>query len=76
MSLFTLLLPVLEQGLALWNSKEKSKYIDRIVKLKKRRLDAYNSSPRRHDIIDDCDDELRILAESFAASPGKPNALD
>lgn len=62
-----LILGVLEKGLSLWDSKEKSKYVDRLIKLKKEWYEEYNKPlSERSDIkLDSVELQLRILCESF-----------
>lgn len=63
---------VLEQALKLWNSHESTKYLDRLIKLKKEWYEEYNKPlDARSDVaLDTIADELRILAESFISSAG------
>lgn len=63
----SLILGVLEQGLKLWNSHESTKYLDKLIKLKKDWYEEYNRpiEERSNVRLDDIEHELRILAESF-----------
>lgn len=62
-----LLLGVLEQGLKLWNSHESTKYLDKLLKLKREWYEEYNKplDERSDNRLDDIEFELRILADSF-----------
>lgn len=67
------ILGVLEQALKLWNSHESTKYLDRLIKLKKEWYEEYDKPiAERSDLtLDTISDELRILAESFVEAAGK-----
>ena len=68
-----LTLGILKEGLKLWNNKEATKYIDRVIKLEK----AYHEEMakplnERSDLrVDDLLLQLRILSQSFIQYPGK-----
>ncbi len=66
-----LILGILEQGLKLWNSKEATKYIDKMVKLKKEWYEEYNKPlDQRSDVkLDFIELQLRILCQSFIQAP-------
>lgn len=70
-----LLLGVLEQGLKLWNSHESTKYLDKLLKLKREWYEEYNKprNERDHNRLDDIEFELRILADSFIQAAQAPN---
>ncbi len=69
----SLTLGILKEGLKLWNNKEATKYIDRVIRLEK----AYNDEmakpiDERSDLyIDDILLQLRVLSQSFIQYPGK-----
>lgn len=73
-----LILGVLEQGLKLWNSHESTKYLDKLIKLKKEWHVEYNKPlSERSDVrLDDIDTELRLLATSFIEAAQAPNATN
>ena len=73
---FELVAKILEQGLILWNAKEKTKYLDKLIKLKKDWKNAYDNAQRDHNAIDDIEFELRILSESFIQAAGVTQAVD
>lgn len=68
-----LILGVLKEGLKLWNAKESSKYIDRVIKLEK---EYYEELSRPEDersqlALDKCLFELSSIAENFVKYSGK-----
>lgn len=71
----SLILGVLEQGLKLWNSHESTKYLDKLIKLKKEWYEEYDKPiSERSDLrLDSITDELRILGESFIEAARKTN---
>lgn len=73
---FALFAKVFEQGLKLWNSKESTKYLDKLLQLKKEWKDAYDNPQRDHNTLDDVEFELRILSESFVQAAGVTDAVD
>ncbi len=68
---FELVLGVLEQGLKLWNSKESTKYLDKVIKLRKSWYEEYNKPlDQRSDVkLDFIELQLRILCQSFIQAP-------
>lgn len=74
--MLSLLLKLLGSSLELWADKEKHKYQDRYLALKKAYYEEQNKDPaRRSDaVLDNIEFELRILVDSFCASSGKPVA--
>lgn len=66
---FGLLLGVLKEGLKLWNSKEGTKYLDKINKLEKEfneELDRKSQGlPYSQFAMDDCLRELKQIAKNF-----------
>lgn len=71
-----LLLGVLEQGFKLWNTKEGTKFLDKIINLKMEWYEEYAKPlDRRSDRrLDELESELRIIAESFIQTSGAKNA--
>lgn len=63
-------------GLNLWNSKEKTKYVDRAIKLKERWREEYNkpSGARSNAVLDNLESELRELAVAFSTAAGAKDA--
>lgn len=68
-----LVLKILGAGLAIWESKEKTKYQDRFIELEKAYYEEINKddNSRNDAFISNLRVELRILAESFAAAVKK-----
>lgn len=73
-----LILGVLEQGLKLWNSHEATKYLDKLIALKKDWYEEYNRPiEERSDLtLDSIELELRILAESFIQASSRKDVAD
>lgn len=69
-----ILFKVLGAGLSIWDSKEKTKYTDQLIQLKKDFYEEFNKGPghRSNAVLDNIERELLILAEVFASSAGKP----
>ncbi len=77
--MFLALVGVLEAALRLWDDKEKHKYQDKLLALKKAYYEEYNKNPERRSdaVLDNLDFELRILSSGFvSASIGKQNAAN
>lgn len=74
--MFAALAKALGAGLSIWESKEKNKYRDKLLSLKKAYYEEFNKpeSVRSDAVLDNLEFELRILAESFASSVGESNA--
>jgi len=73
--MFETLAKALAAGLSLWESKEKHKYVDQLIQLKKDFYEEYNKGYGVHSnaVLDNIELELRGLAESFATSVGAQN---
>lgn len=67
------ILKVLGAGLTLWSDKEKAKYQDRFIKLKREYYEEYNkdASHRSDAVMDNLAFELRLLCDSFSARVGE-----
>lgn len=76
--MFESLLTVLGAGLSIWNNKERTKYVDQLMSLKRRYYEEFNKSAehRSDAILDGIESELRILASAFSTSVGKPDTQD
>lgn len=74
--MFTVLLNCLNAGLTLWDDKEKTKYLDQMISLKESYYAEFNKpdAERSDAVLDNLEFQLRVLATSFAAGVGKPNA--
>jgi hypothetical protein len=73
--MFETLAQVLLAGLHLWENEEKTKYIDRLMDLRKRRYDEENKpdDSRSDAVLDDLEFQLRNLGIAFATGAGQPN---
>jgi len=69
----TLLLGVLKEGLKLWNDRQATKYLDRVIQLEKDYYEELNKpSDERSDYrLDSVMLELRIISQYFLHYPGK-----
>lgn len=69
----SLYLGILKEGLTLWNNKEATKYLDRVIKLEKEYYEEIaKPSDQQSDLaIDRILLELRIISQSFIKYPGK-----
>ena len=74
--MFTLILSLLDTGLKLWLSKEKTKYIDKKIELEKAYYAEYNKPPeeRSDAVLDNLYFELRTLAIAFTQEAAKEPA--
>lgn len=72
------ILAVLAAGLKLWGSLESRKYVDKMMRLKKRYRDEWNKpeSERSDAELDDITFEIKILADSFAAAVAKEQEIN
>lgn len=70
------LFKVLAAGLSIWESKEKRKYVDKLMELKRDWYEEFNKGPgkRNNAVLDNIKLELRILAAAFATSVGAADA--
>jgi len=71
-----ILFKVLGAGLSIWESKEKNKYIDKIIELKRDYYSEFNKGPgyRSNAVLDNIERELLIIAEVFASAAGSKDA--
>jgi len=69
----TLALGILKEGLKLWNSREATKYLDRVIELEKRYYEELKKEDSiRSDVeLDSIMLELTILSQSFIKYPAK-----
>lgn len=68
--MFTLILSLLDTGLKLWLSKEKTKYIDKKMQLERDYYAEINKPEdvRSDAVLDHLEYELRVLARAFATA--------
>lgn len=76
--MFELILSLLETGLALWLSKEKTKYIDKKMELQRAYYAEYNKplSERSDAALDNLYFELRVLAIAFMSDASSKKGSD
>lgn len=60
-------LKILEAGLSLWESTEKRKYVDAIIKLKKEYYEEIKNPKPDNAILDYIEFRLQLLGNSFAS---------
>ena len=62
----------LKFGLSIWDSKEKTKYLDELIELDKRWWNEYKKGRGNYSnaILDECKLELRRLSKRIFASAG------
>lgn len=67
---------LLSSGLSLWQHKDKTKYADELIDLKKRWYEESNKADADRDdaVLDSIEFQLRILAIGFTADVGSANA--
>jgi hypothetical protein len=72
------LFKALGAGLGLWQSKEKRKYLDKLLKLEKDYYEAINQPEDQWDdaVIDNITFELQLLGKAFHSSVGKSDTED
>lgn len=65
----------LAAGLSIWEHKEKNKYSEKLLSLRKARYEEENRpmDQRNDAVLDGLNFELRILVDSFAANIGESN---
>lgn len=70
------ILTILSAGLQLWSSKEKTKYQDKLMALRKGYYEEYNKpeDQRSDAVLDNIEFELRILGTAFASNVRESNA--
>ncbi len=64
------IISLLSAGLTLWSDKEKNKYIDKLIELKKKYYEESNKLEADRDdaVMDNILFELKILSDSFVTS--------
>lgn len=74
--MFESLAKALASGLSLWEHKEKNKYRDKLIKLRREYREEYSKdiSVRSDAVLDNLCFELRILADSFSTEVGQKDA--
>jgi len=76
--IFEALLRVLGAGLSIWDSKEKTKYIDKLSRLQKEYRDEVNKpiKDRSDAVLDNLRFELEVLGNAFSASIRESHSKD
>lgn len=69
------LFKVLNSGLELWSSKEKTKYLDKLLSLKRDYYNELNKAERSDATLDHLEFEIKLLADSFVISSNKKNEI-
>lgn len=64
------LISLLSAGLTLWSDKEKNKYIDKLIELKKKYYEESNKPEAERDdaVMDNILWELKVLSDNFVSS--------
>ncbi len=65
----------LSSGLGLWESKEKRKYLDKLMKLRRQYHEETIKTKPDHRVIDELEFELCILSEAFSSKVGKKDSV-
>lgn len=70
-----LIFKILGTGLSLWETKEKTKYQDKYIALKRAYYEELNKpdEERSDAVLDNLEFELRILCNSFSTEVGSKN---
>lgn len=68
MDLFTALVGALKAGLSIWESKEKTKYLDRLMRLEKERDEEGKKPDPSHGVLDDLEFQLVLLSRAFSSA--------
>lgn len=71
--MFAILAETALVGLKLWASKESTKYIDKIARLKKAYYETENADRVDHAHLDNLEFELRITCEAFNSQATSKN---
>ena len=76
--MFEVLARCLASGLELWVHKEKTKYIDELIALRKEYYEESNKDPSVRDdaVLDNLEFKLRVLAIAFSSGASKQNATN
>jgi hypothetical protein len=78
MDAFTVIAGTLKAGLELWNSKERTKYTDRLIRLETERYEEKAKPRPDHAVLDRIEFDLFLLCRAFTseargqATPNQP----
>jgi len=64
------LIKALQAGLSIWDNKEKTKYIDKLLKLRKEYYEEYNKDRPDMARLDNINFELQLISEVFSSQVG------
>lgn len=67
---------LLTAGLNLWSDKEKNKYLDQMINLKRAFYEEYNKPEPDSAVLDNIRLELRLLCDSFSSQVGIASTKD
>lgn len=67
---------LLGSALAIWEHKEKNKYFDKYMSLKRDWYEEYNKEQRNDARLDNIEFELSMLVDSLSAKIGNANSSD
>ena len=70
------LMDILGAGLSLWEAKEKRKYLDKFLKLKKEYYEESKKDQPDHAVLDDIEFNLQLLGSSFSSEVERSKAMD
>lgn len=70
------LILAIKTGLSIWESKEKTKYMDKAMKLEKEYYEESNKERPCMATLDNIGFELQLLSRAFSAATQKQNAMD
>lgn len=70
------LIEALKSGLSIWDSKEKRKYWDEVLKLEKKYYEEYNKDRPDMARLDYYDFRLCLVSKGFSSEVGKTNLVD
>ena len=70
------LFKVLGSGLAIWESKEKRKYLDELISLEKDYYAEYNKEISDDAVLDGIRFKLQLIGKAFSSKVGNENSKD
>lgn len=76
MNIISSLIESLKTGLSIWDSKEKTKYLDEIIKLEGKYYEEYNKDRPDMGLLDNITFRLQLVSSGFSTEVGKKNLVD
>jgi len=70
------LVKTLGAGLSIWQSKEKRKYVDKLIRLKREYYEEYNKEVSDDSVLDGLVFELELLGIAFASKVTESDIAD